>query len=66
MWTIENVVSGRVLGTYPGATALDAYQAMMRDAGYRDAAAAASAGFAWDDIPAALRIEPSGGDTWRA
>lgn len=35
-WTIENAVSGLVLGEWEGETAADALDAMARDAGYRD------------------------------
>lgn len=35
-WTIENTVSGLVLGEWEGETAADALDAMARDAGYRD------------------------------
>lgn len=44
------------IGTYEGASPLDAYRAMLRDAGYRDAAAAASAGIEWDTIPADVTV----------
>jgi len=35
-WTIENTISGIVLGTYEGETERDALDAMARDAGYAD------------------------------
>ncbi len=37
-WTIENVQSGLVLGTFEGATEDAALDAMARDAGYADRA----------------------------
>lgn len=49
-------ISGAALGYYEGASELDAYQAMMREAGYRDADAAASAGLSWDEIPSNVRV----------
>jgi hypothetical protein len=39
-WTIENVKSGMVLGTYEGETAAEALDAMAHDAGYKSHAAA--------------------------
>lgn len=53
---ISNTTSGHTLGTFTGETALDAYQAMMRDAGYSDAEDAASAGLEWAEIPADIRV----------
>lgn len=42
-WTIESRASGVVLGTYAGATAEEALDALARDAGYADHAAACAA-----------------------
>lgn len=39
-YTIENTVSGMILGTYEGATEAEALDAMARDAGYADYAEA--------------------------
>lgn len=66
MFAVSNTTSGAYLGAFPGATPLAAYQAMMRDAGYRDASHAASAGLAWDEIPAdiAVREVEADEETW--
>lgn len=56
-YTITNTTSGADIGTYEGETALDAYRAMMADAGYRTQAEAESAGYSLDAIPADVDVE---------
>jgi len=55
-YRIENTCTGINLGTYDGATALDAYRAMMADAGYQTEAAAKSAGYTLAEIPADIEV----------
>lgn len=56
-YRIHNIDSGHVLGTYEGATPLDAYRAMMADAGHPTEESAQSAGATLAEIPSDIAVE---------
>lgn len=54
-YTIENTDSGIILGIYEGENELDAYQEMLRDAGY-DSPSDLPSHMSWDEIPKDLSV----------
>lgn len=63
-YLLANKTSGLDLGEFLGTTPLEAYQAMMADAGYTRESAI-GAGFAWDEIPADVLVTKAAGQDYR-
>lgn len=62
--TAYRITSSSDLGVYDGATPLDAYRAMMADAGYQTEEAAQSAGYTLAQVPVDVRVEEVLSLTW--